>query len=98
MASLEQSEQSTSALPPLFPLWGGYLCLRDPEPVVCTLLTHVVRASRDRLRPKDWPVSHPILGDAVPLPNILRSEETVRSFCFTRFAYVSITHLTRMQA
>jgi len=43
-------------------------------------------------------VSHPIVGDAVALPNMLRSEATVRSFYFTRFACVSIIYPTGMQA
>src|ERR1700730_6655693 len=52
---------------------------------------HVVRASRERLSDKYWflVVRCPtLLSNAVALPNVLRSEETVRSFCFKRFACV----------
>src|ERR1700758_1424022 len=98
-ASLEQSEQSTSALPPPFSTLGRLSLLAGSRTGnLYAGSRHVVRASRDRLSPKvlvsSSPVYHPIFGDAVAFPNILRSEETVRSLCFTRCACVSITHLT----
>src|ERR1700731_2288297 len=55
MASLEQSEQSTSALPPPFSTLGRLSLLagsRTGSLYPCS--PHVVRASRDRLRPKYW--------------------------------------------